>query len=101
MNRNDHPPATRVALEFCRRFFSHLPAPARRWLRDQRHRWSIFPPRGFVRLGSLRRVAPISTSWGARGVSIDRYYMEGFLERHAGDIRGRVLEFHDSRYTQQ
>ncbi len=36
-----------------------------------------------------------------RGSPIDRYYMEKFLCRHAGDIRGRVLEFGDDRYTRR
>jgi SAM-dependent methyltransferase len=50
-------------------------------------------------LGVLRRVEPLS-KWGAdRGTPIDRWYIERFLERHRADIRGRVLEVRDSRYT--
>ena len=46
-----------------------------------------------VRFGSLRRVTPISRSFGiGRGQPIDRYYIEAFLEKHRQDIRGRVLE---------
>jgi SAM-dependent methyltransferase len=46
-----------------------------------------------VRFGLLRRLTPISRSFGMdRGEPIDRYYMETFLERHRADIRGRVLE---------
>lgn len=46
-----------------------------------------------VRFGSLRRVTPISRSFGIdRGRPIDRYYIETFLEKHRYDIRGRVLE---------
>jgi SAM-dependent methyltransferase len=94
--------ALRAALRSSyQRLLPHLPASARGWLIDQRDRWRVFPPRGFVRLGSLRRLAPISPSWGARGVPIDRYYIEGFLERHAGDIRGRVLECYDGCYTKR
>jgi SAM-dependent methyltransferase len=32
-------------------------------------------------------------------VPIDRYYIERFLARNAGDIRGSVLEVGDDRYT--
>jgi Methyltransferase domain len=99
---NEAHQAVRVALRsLYHRLLPHLPASARCWLIDQRHRWRVLPPRGFVRLGSLHRLAPISSSWGARGVPIDRYYIEGFLERHAGDIRGRVLECYDGRFTKR
>ena len=58
------------------------------------------PPVGWVRFGSLRRVTPISRSWGFdRGRPIDRYYIENFLAQHADDIRGRVLEIGDATYT--
>ena len=57
---------------------------------------------GTVRFGSLRRVAPISRQFGLdRGQAIDRYYIESFLSRHAGDIRGHVLEIGDDRYTRK
>jgi SAM-dependent methyltransferase len=46
--------------------------------------------------------APLSTDWGFdRGTPIDRYYIERFLARHAGDIRGRVLEVKNSDYTRR
>jgi SAM-dependent methyltransferase len=46
--------------------------------------------------------APLSTEWGFdRGTPIDRYYIERFLARHAGDIRGRVLEVKNSDYTRR
>jgi SAM-dependent methyltransferase len=46
-----------------------------------------------LRWGSLRRVTPVSRAFGLdRGWPLDRYYIERFLERHRGDIRGRVLE---------
>jgi SAM-dependent methyltransferase len=56
-------------------------------------------PRLFVSFGGLRRVAPISPGGGSRGTPIDRYYIEGFLERHAADIHGRVLEFCEKAYA--
>jgi SAM-dependent methyltransferase len=57
---------------------------------------------GQVSFGSLRRVKPISRSFGFdRGRPIDRYYIENFLARHAEDIQGRVLEIMDDSYTRQ
>lgn len=53
-----------------------------------------------MRFGSLRRVTPISDTFGYdRGLPIDRYYIERFLQEHSGTIRGRVLEVGDSTYT--
>lgn len=61
---------------------------------------SCWPPAGVVDLGDLRRVSPISRSFGFdRGKCVDRYYIEKFLSRHASDVRGRVLEIGDDRYT--
>ena len=71
------------------------------------HLHLVWPPVGMVRFGSLRRLAPISAARGAdRGSPIDRYYIEHFLGRHAGqqdyvlgDIKGHVLEIGDDSYT--
>jgi len=53
-----------------------------------------------ARFGVLRRTTPVSDEFGFdRGTPVDRYYIERFLARHAQDIRGRVLEVMDSRYT--
>lgn len=53
-----------------------------------------------ARLGTLRRTTPLSTVWGAdRGTPLDRFYIDRFLEDHLPDIRGRILEVGDSRYT--
>ena len=55
-----------------------------------------------VRWGSLRRLTPISTTFGFdRGLPIDRYYIERFLQSHSADILGRVLEIGDSGYTRR
>ena len=57
-------------------------------------------PIGSVRFGDLSRLSPISRGFGSdRGTPIDRYYIESFLDRNAGDIHGRVLEIGDDRYT--
>jgi hypothetical protein len=45
-----------------------------------------------------RRREPLGTYY-ERGLPIDRYYIENFLERHRPDIRGRVLEVGDPAYT--
>ena len=63
---------------------------------------SYRPPVGQVRFGDLRRTTPLTATWGlGRGLPVDRYYIDGFLARHAGDIRGRVLEVGDDRYTRR
>lgn len=50
--------------------------------------------------GNMRRISPISSRFGTdRGQPIDRYYIESFLEKHHTDIRGKVLEIGDPRYT--
>lgn len=55
-----------------------------------------------VEWGDLRRRQPLSRQWGRdRGTSIDRHYIEGFLETHRADVRGRVLEVRDRIYTQR
>ena len=52
--------------------------------------------------GDLRQTAPLSRNWGyERGTPIDRYYIESFLERHAADIRGAVLEVQEADYTRR
>lgn len=56
--------------------------------------------KGLVRWGSLRRTHPLSAYWGFdRGTPVDRTYIERFLQAHADDIRGRVLEVRDAGYT--
>jgi hypothetical protein len=50
--------------------------------------------------GDFRRLDPLSRVFGAdRGRPIDRHYIEGFMESHAHDVQGRVLEFGDATYT--
>jgi SAM-dependent methyltransferase len=63
-------------------------------------RHTSWPPVGWVRFGSLRRLKPISSEWGTeRGLPIDRYYIERFLSSHAQDIQGCVLEVGTNKYT--
>jgi SAM-dependent methyltransferase len=63
-------------------------------------RYTRWPPVGLVRFGSLGRLKPISPVWGwDRGLPVDRYYIEKFLEHHHQVIRGHVLELGDNTYT--
>jgi SAM-dependent methyltransferase len=51
--------------------------------------------------GNLSYVAPV-TRWGfERGMPIDRFYIERFLEQNRSEIRGKVLEVRDPSYTQR
>jgi SAM-dependent methyltransferase len=55
---------------------------------------------GAVRFGSLRRLTPISKTFGFdRGLPIDRFYIESFLRASLADIHGRTLEVADNAYT--
>jgi glycosyltransferase involved in cell wall biosynthesis len=60
------------------------------------------PNPGQVRFGSLARTRPISSHWGwDRGLPVDRYYIEAFINEHAEHVHGRVLEVGDDRYSGQ
>lgn len=64
----------------------------------------LFWPKGPRRVnwGSLRNTSPVSRVFGLdRGKPIDRYYIEQYLEKRKGDIRGVVLEVGDSSYTER
>lgn len=77
-----------------------LPAPVQSLLKTQWQVYQHHPPLGKIRWGELRRLKPISLSWGLdRGRPIDRYYIENFLARHANDVQGRVLEIGNNAYT--
>ena len=52
--------------------------------------------------GDLRRLQPVSREFGYdRGLPIDRYYIERFLEMHRRDVTGRTLEIGDDEYTRR
>jgi SAM-dependent methyltransferase len=60
------------------------------------------PTVGKVSFGDLRRLEPLTRSFGYdRGQPIDRYYINKFLGKHAADISGHVLEIGDDRYTKR
>lgn len=74
-----------------------LPAQVRQRIRARR--WPLV---GSVRFGSLRRLQPISGTFGFdRGQPVDRYYIEIFLKKYSADIQGRVLEVGDPFYTRK
>jgi SAM-dependent methyltransferase len=57
---------------------------------------------GVVRLGDLDRATPVSQDFGFdRGLPVDRYYIEAFLDRARADVHGRVLEVGDAAYSQR
>ena len=79
-----------------------LPGTAQDRLRRLWRGSSYTPPVGRVRFGDLRRITPMNADWGlGRGLPVDRYYIEAFLARQAADVRGRVLEVGDDRYTRK
>ena len=81
---------------------SDFPQAALRWMHRRLERLTRWPAVGMVRFGSLRRITPVSREFGLdRGQSIDRYYIEAFLQRHSADIHGRVLEILDNQYTRK
>jgi SAM-dependent methyltransferase len=62
----------------------------------------LVPSAGDLDFGDFRRTAPISADFGVdRGHAIDRYYIERFLEEHAADVHGRVLEIGNDEYTRR
>jgi len=57
------------------------------------------PRMGSISFGDFYRVTPISPIFGIdRGFPIERYYIEKFLEKNSGDIKGRCLEMGDAFY---
>jgi hypothetical protein len=58
------------------------------------------PRVGRIDFGDLRRLKPVSTTWGFdRGTPIDRFYIDRFMRAHACDVRGRVLEIANPEMT--
>ena len=77
-----------------------LPANVRDWLGTILYGHKYSPPKGWVSMGSLRRVTPINRAWGCgRGLPVDRYYIAKHLTDCSSDIHGHVLEVGDARYT--
>jgi SAM-dependent methyltransferase len=68
----------------------------RNWYSGRRKQRRNLP----IDFGDLYRTTPFSRAFGfERGRPVDRFYIERFLERHASDVRGRVLEVGENLYT--
>jgi glycosyltransferase involved in cell wall biosynthesis len=79
-----------------------LPQPARASLGIRLKGREYTPPLAWVGLGGLRRISPIDSRRGdGRGTACDHFYVEQFLELHADDIRGRVLEIGSWYYARK
>lgn len=76
----------------------------RKWIRKQQRVLKLQSvPVGTVDFGSLRRLTPISPIFGIDRdlISVERYYIESFLDLHRADIKGRVLEMGEPLYTEK
>lgn len=61
---------------------------------------SYKPAKKSIRRGDFNTTKPFSTNFGYdRGGPVDRYYIENFLAKNSGVIKGRVLEIGDNEYT--
>jgi len=79
-----------------------LPVSLRSKIRDIQRKYRLQSvPVGEVDFGTLKRLSPISPIFGIDRdlISVERYYIETFLEAHSSDIKGRVLEMGDPNYT--
>lgn len=53
-------------------------------------------------VGRAAATEPLSNNFGyERGTPIDRFYIEGFLQEHSGDVGGRVLEIGSDDYSRR
>jgi len=56
----------------------------------------------YVLLKRGRQLEPLSEKYGFdRGMPIDRYYIEKFLQKNSNLINGKCLEIHDNYYTEK
>jgi SAM-dependent methyltransferase len=77
-----------------------VPAPVLKSAKSMLRWWEGQPQVHGVNFGDLRQLRPVSRAFGCdRGLAIDRYYIERFLDARRADIRGRVLEIGDNTYT--
>jgi len=58
------------------------------------------PPPPHFRSADFFRPTPISRIWGCdRGTPLDRPFIEQFIQTHAGDLYGRILEIQEAKYA--
>ena len=78
----------------------NMPAFGKRWLSKVGLLKFYTPAIGEIIAGDLDRTSPFSTEFGYdRGGPVDRYYIENFLQKESGNIKGRALEIGDNEYT--
>jgi SAM-dependent methyltransferase len=81
-----------------------LPDSLRKWIRKQQrlHKLQSVPV-GSVDFGGLRRLSPISAVFGQDRdlMTIERHYIEEFLENNSADVKGRCLEMGDPAYIRK
>ncbi len=78
----------------------NVPTFAKRWLHKIGMHNSFSPAIGAVEGGDFDRLQPFCSDFGfSRGGPVDRYYIENFLKKQSGDIKGRVLEIGDNEYS--
>ena len=78
----------------------NMPGFAKRWLHKLGMHNSYLPAIGTVDGGDFDRLQPFCSDFGfSRGGPVDRYYIENFLKKESGDIKGRVLEIGDNEYS--
>ncbi|MCR9079877.1 MAG: class I SAM-dependent methyltransferase [Hyphomonadaceae bacterium] len=81
-----------------------LPHGLRKWMRKQQriHKLQSVPV-GSVDFGGLRRLSPISSIFGQDRdlLTIERYYIEQYLENNSDDVKGRCLEMGDATYIKK
>lgn len=81
---------------------NNVPASGLRWLYKNALHKEYEPNVGAIDPGDFDRTIPFSTEFGYdRGGPVDRYYIENFLQKESGSIRGRVMEIGDNAYTMQ
>lgn len=89
-----------LSRDVARRVWHRLPAPVRAQALRQRRWWRRNQPGRRVRWGNLPRTAPLSRESALdRGLPVDRFYIAEFLQEHARDVQGDVMEMSRSGYT--
>jgi len=79
---------------------NNTPAFGKRWLNKLGLFNAYCPPIGSIVAGDFDRLSPFSKEFGYdRGGPVDRYYIENFLEKQSGNIKGRALEIGDNEYS--
>jgi hypothetical protein len=80
-----------------------LPPGVRDFVVRQQRRFNLHGVRvGKVDFGDLARTTPISPIFGIdRGLPVERYYIERFLDTNRADVQGRCLEMGDAFYIQK